>query len=211
MGIIKTAGRAELEFDPDIYDISITIKAVGKTSGMAVTAGKKQTEQLLQSLQDELQIKPEQLLAERENVDKPSRHENQEADYRFFRTLCLKIPADNRLREAVTDLLAEMDDVTYMITERLSAENEQKQMAIDAAVQCARGKAEQLALSLGTKVTGFEEIITEGTQSISQNNKKIHEEYCFSDSVLERKSRAAELKNPKIKISGEVTVTWLTE
>ena len=63
MGKIKTEGRVTLEFELDFYEISITVRAEGKTSGAAVTAGKKQTEQLLQVLQDELGIKPEQISA----------------------------------------------------------------------------------------------------------------------------------------------------
>ena len=39
MGKIKTEGRVTLEFDPDLYEISVTVRAEGKTSGAAVTAG----------------------------------------------------------------------------------------------------------------------------------------------------------------------------
>ena len=33
MGKIKTEGRVTLEFEPDLYDISITVHAEEKTSG----------------------------------------------------------------------------------------------------------------------------------------------------------------------------------
>lgn len=208
MGKIKTEGRVTLEFEPDIYEITITVRAEGKTSGAAVTAGKKQTEQLLQSLQDKLQIKSEQLSAEREAVDKPTHYDQKESDYHFSRTLCLKIPADNKLRESVTDMLAEMDDVTYMITEKLSNENNQKQTALDTAIRIAREKAERIANSLQCEIVGFENILTDGASNIQDEDEEpvrgIVAPSCY-------KKKAASLKNPKIQITGEVTVVWLTE
>lgn len=209
MGKIKTEGRVTLEFEPDLYEISITVRAEGKTSGAAVTAGKKQTETLLQSLQENLQIKPEQLLAEREALEKPSCSDNKTISFQYSRTLCLTIPADNQLREAVTAQLSKMDDVTYIINVQLADENTKKQIALDAAIQKAKEKAEHMAESLGCKVIGFEEMFTDNTESRRMEFKKseINRKYGgFGSCPL-----AAELQNPKIKIAGSVIVIWLTE
>ena len=202
MGKIKTEGRVTLEFEPDLYEISVTVRAEGKTSGAAVTAGKKQTEALLQALQDALQIRPEQISAESEGV---SVRYNQDC-YDFSRTLLLRIPAENPVRESVTGLLAEMNDVSYSVDARLANENRQKQTALDAAVQCAREKAEHLAESMQCKVTGFEEIC-----SGSMGFNECRDLMCAGAAPRMAKSLAADLQNPKIKITGEVTVVWLTE
>lgn len=202
MGKIKTEGRVTLEFDPDLYEISITVRAEGKTSGAAVTAGKKQTETLLQSLQDSLQIKPEQISAESEEISIPYSGEC----YVYQRELMLKIPADNKVRETVTGMLADMDDVSYSVNAELADKNKQKQTVLDAAVQCAREKAEHLAGSMQCKVSGFEEIVSDGIGSNSMRDAVP----CLGAPRM-AKSMAADLQNPKIKISGEVTVIWLTE
>ena len=209
MGKIKTEGRATLEFEPDLYEIKVTVKAEGKTSGAAVTAGKKQTEQLLRSLQDELHIKPKQLSAEREALEKCSRPDNKNIVFQYNRTLCLNIPADNQLREAVTGLLAKMDDATYIINVKLADEETKKQIALDAAIKNAKEKANRMAESLGSRVVGFEEMFSDNTEGKCMEIKKIrlNRKYGgFGSCPL-----SAELQNPKIPISGEVIVVWLTE
>jgi uncharacterized protein YggE len=103
-----------------------------------------------------------------------------------------------------------MDAVTYMITERLSDENKQKKAALDAAIKYAKQKAEQMADTLGSKVIGFEEIFTDGTNS-RRNAADMYDNLSDTFSVCAKRSYAADLQKPKIKISGEVTVVWLTE
>ena len=208
MGKIKTEGRVTLEFDPDLYELHISVSAEGKTSGAAVTAGKKQTESLLQTLLDKLQIRPEQISAESENTEMPRSYgQNVPDDYRYTRSLLLKIPAENVLREAVTALLAEMDCVTYSVEAKLADESKQQQAALDAAVQCAKEKAERTAHSLGCRVSGFEEICTDGMRFSECGDAAA----VFGAAPRAAKNLAADLNNPKIKISGEVTVVWLTE
>ena len=202
MGKIKTEGRVTLEFDPDLYEIAVSVRAEGKTSGAAVTAGKKQTEQLLESLQDTLHIKPEQITAEAEDVSVPY---NQEC-YQYSRTLMLKIPADNRLREAVTGLLSEMDHVTYSIGAKLADESKYQQAALDAAVEHARNKAEHLAAPMHCRVAGFEEICTDG-----MSFDACRDTVAAGAGLRMAKSLAADLQNPKIKSSGSVSIVWLTE
>ena len=201
MGKIKTEGRVTLEFEPDLYEISVTVRAEGKTSGAAVTAGKQQTETLLQTLQDKLQIKPEQISAENENVSAAYNT----GDYIFSRELLLKISADNHVREALTELLAEMQAVSYDVRAKLADEGRQKQAALDAAVQSAREKADRLAAAMHCRVTSFDEIYTDG---MGMNDSLRPVMACAAPRM---KNLAAELQNPKIRIDGEVTVIWLTE
>ena len=52
MGKIKTEGRVTLEFDAELYEISVTVRTEGETSGAAVTAGRQQTEALLAAFRD---------------------------------------------------------------------------------------------------------------------------------------------------------------
>ena len=207
MGKIKTEGRVTLEFEPDLYEISITVNADGKTSGEALISGKAQTESLLQALQDTLQIQPEQLTAESESLSERRSYQSDTADYDFSRNLLLTIPADNHLREAVTDMLAEMNTVMYSVNPVLADENAKKQQALDAAVQCAKDKAEKTAASLHCKVTGFEEICTDGTGASNEFRMFA----CADCAPAAAKGRAADLQNPKMKVSAEVTVVWLTE
>ncbi|MBR5363611.1 MAG: SIMPL domain-containing protein [Oscillospiraceae bacterium] len=201
MGKIKTEGRVTLEFEPDLYEISVTVRAEGETSGAAVTAGKKQTEMLLQYLRIQLDILPEQLTAESENVSVPYRDEK----YIFSRELLLKIPADNHVREALTEMLSEMQAVSYDIRPKLADESRQKQAALDAAVQNAREKAERLAAAMHSRVTSFDEICTDG---MGMQDGVRSAAACAAPRM---KNLAADLQNPKIKITGEVTVVWLTE
>ncbi len=207
MGKIKTEGRVTLEFDAELYEISVTVRTEGETSGAAVTAGRQQTEALLAAFRDTLQIRPEQISAEEESTEPPAPYQNSRAVYTFSRRLLLKIPADNRMREAVTGLLAETDSVTYSVSARLADENRQKQLALDAAVQTAREKAEQIAASLHCRVTGFAELSTDG-MGFSEPCAAPAAGMMLRDCKM---NAAAELQNPKIRITGEVTAVWLTE
>ena len=202
MGKIRTEGRAVLEFEPDLYEIEITISAEGKTSGAAVTTGKKQTETLLQRLEDRFQVKPEQLMTKEENVSKSYNSDC----YKYSRRLMWVMPADNHLREAVTSMFSEMDDVAYSIEARLTDERQPNQMALEAALQNARHKAEQVAASMNCQVTAYEEICTDG---IKPSGEQV---FSLAKSVtVDDVNRASELQKPKIKIRGVVTVVWLTE
>ncbi|MCQ2408827.1 MAG: SIMPL domain-containing protein [Oscillospiraceae bacterium] len=207
MGKIKTDGRVTLEFDAELYEISVTVRAEGETSGAAVTAGQQQTEALLAAFRDTLQINPEQISAEEESAEPPSLFQNSRAVYTFSRRLLLKIPADNRMREAVTELLAKTDSVTYAVTARLTDENRQKQLVLDAAVQTAREKAEKIAASLHCRVTGFEELSTGGME-LSGPCAVPAAGMMLRDCKM---NAAAELQNPKIRITEEVAAVWLTE
>ena len=210
MGKIKTEGRVTLEFEPDLYEILIIVRTESKSSGEAVTAGKQQTEQLLQAFQDELGIKPEQISAESEEIENTTKGygENSEELFRFSRKLCLHIPANNTLRERVTDLLAKMDNTSYRINALLSDEATQKSKVLEHAVQCAKKKADQMASSLNSKVIGFEEISTDGKTTKTE----MYDNFSLSELDLFKAKKLSDLlNNPKITISGEVTVVWLTE
>lgn len=209
MGKIKTEGKVTLEFDPYFYEISITVRAEGKTSGAAATAGKKQTEALLKSLRDDMGIMPEQLSAEDESVEMP-RYSNNKELYYFQRTLLLKIPANNKLREAVTNLLADMSDVQYFVNKKLADESQAKRAVLDAAVQEARRKADQIAAGLQSSVVGFKEIFTDGTQNIMYD-EPLRGVAAAGSAAPIFQNLASDLQNPKIKIDGTVSVTWLTE
>lgn len=205
MGKIKTKGSASLAFEPDLFAIGITVQTEEKTSGAAISAGKKQTEYLLQILSKNLNIEPEQISAENEEVSIPYQKEC----YSYSRRLLLKIPANNDLRELITDLLADMDNVTYSVGALLTGENEKKQIVMDAAIQNAKLKAEKMAASLESKIIGFEQIYTDG--DIDDFECPPNVKQSRSCSSLKSKSLASQLKNPKIELEGEVTVIWLTE
>ena len=202
MGKIKTEGRATLEFEPDLYEIEITVSAEGKTSGAAVTTGKKQVETLLQRLEDRFHVKSEQLMTRGEDVSKSYNSDC----YKYSRRLMWVIPADNHFREAVTGMFAEMDDVAYSVEARLSDETQPNQMALDAALQNARQKAEQVAASMNCQVTEYEEICTDGIRPSGEMIRSLAKSVTVGDV-----NRASELQKPKIEIKGVVVVTWLTE
>ncbi len=209
MGKITTEGSVRLEFDPDFYQISVTVYAERESSGAAITAGKAQTETLLQALKTDLQIEPSQITAEAETVGKSRFDERKNKEYfSYSRNLLLRIPANNHVREAVTDLLAKTDSVTYTVSVKLNDEEQQKQAALDAAVQCAKAKAEEIAAALQCKVSGFDEILTNGAHRMQHMKLRTMADRGWAAKNI---SLSEELQNPKIPITGEVTVVWLTE
>lgn len=208
MGKIKTEGYVNLEFDPDYYEIAVTVSTESESSGGAITEGKKKTEALLHALQNNLQLTPDSITADSETVCKSRFNEQRnQFDYEYMRSLLLRFPADNHVREAVTDLFAKTDCVTYNVSAKLNDENHQKQIALEAAVQCAREKAEEIAAALHCRVCGFEEIRTDGASDFRRTIL-----CAMADgAVPAANSLAADLQNPKIPINGEVSVVWLTE
>ena len=103
-----------------------------------------------------------------------------------------------------------MSDVEYDIAFKLENESEKEQQVLSLAVNNAKEKAEKLAESLGSHINGFEEIKYKFNENTT-DTYELNDIFCALSEENVNKSLASDLKNPKIEISKNVEVIWLTD
>lgn len=201
MSKIMVGGKARLEFPSEICQITITIKSSSFVSGQAITDGKQKTEKLLHTLQG-IGIEPEDLMMLDEATE---RNYGDDKPYRFSKQIRAELPADQSLLLKVSGIFTELEDVSYRVRFLIADQEEKEQAALDAAIHDSRQKAEQIAASLGQRISGAEEVNFEHRDSIHHRN--LAKSVCVdvSDDL------AARLRNPVVEIEKEVNITWLTE
>lgn len=206
MGRIKMSGNATTEFDADYYEFHVNVSATNENSGYSVSKGRRITESILRMLTEKIgiDIKNITLESEKNNIiyceDKVYNFEK-----KFF--FCYK--SDNGITETITELLEDMSGVTYNIEFRLDDKSEKEQLVMSEAVNNSREKAEKLAKALGSRITGFEEI--QYRFSESADDYELCDIFSITSPNDSPKPLAADLKNPKIKISKSVEIIWITD
>ncbi|MDE6797048.1 MAG: SIMPL domain-containing protein [Ruminococcus sp.] len=206
MGKIKMGGSATMEFDPDYYEFYIAVSVISGTSGNAVTKGRKRTEEILQQLRNKLGIDINNIFLKDE---KTKALYNRKDGYQFEKQFYFRYKADNHITENIVSLLENMSDVEYNIAFKLENESEKEQLVLSSAINNAKEKAEQLAKALGSHINGFKEITYEFDNDFYYGADMDYMCACADDDSEE--SLASDLKNPKIEISKNVEVIWLTD
>ena len=193
MSTIKVKGEASSEYTVDCFKITFSVNAVLKTSGEAVEMGKKRTEQLLQTMNDELGIKPEDLVFNDERV---AHSAYQKEEYSYHKSMVLRI-----------ELMGNMSDIGYNIEAELSDEDEKAKIVLKSAIEDSRHKAELIASALGKKLVGAEEVNYEYTSDRSQFSAEPYRG--GASPVME--NLASRLKNPVKTIKKSVDIIWNVE
>lgn len=204
MSTIKVKGEASSEYTVDCFKITFSVNAVWKTSGEAVEMGKKRTEQLLQAMNDELGIKPEDLVFNDERV---SHSAYQKEEYSYHKSMVLRICSDLKVVEKIAELMGNMSDIGYNIEAELSDEDEKAKIVLKSAIEDSRHKAELIASALGKKLVGAEEVNYEYTSDRSQFSA---EPYRGGVSPV-MENLASRLKNPVKTIKKSVDIIWNVE
>lgn len=205
MGRIRMGGNATMEFEPDYCEFHITVSAVGETSGKAITNGKKVTEDILTLLHDKTGIDIKTVTLKKEQT-REAYSSRKDQKYVFEKEFYFCCKADNHITETITDLLTDMNDISYHTEYKLENISEKEQSAISVAVNNSREKAEKLAIALNSKITGFEEI------RCDTNSENMYETEKFALACAgNARSLASELQNKKIEISKSVDIIWITE
>lgn len=203
MSRISVCGSARMEFDTDRMEIQISVRAFGKSSGEALREGKAKTEKLLGDMQSELGIAPSSFILESDNVSK----QYSDKSYQFNKGIILRLPADLKAAEGITDLIANTDDIEYNISFSLSNSEEKTAQVVNAAIADSRKKAELIASGLGQKITGAEDISFDTDQvnyvQVRSHAKYLMEKPCQTLSSL--------LQTHKEKIEKSISITWLAE
>lgn len=203
MGKIKMGGSATMEFDPDYYEISIEITITDKTAGIAISKGRQLIEDLLTTLNKQLDIKPNNMTVSHE---KTRICYGDEESFEFYKKLRMITNVDHRTTESIINVLQGFNYIEYDIDPLLENLNQKEKLVINAAVEDSRNKAEMIISSLNCSIIGFEEI---------QHDYKT-DYYTLSvchkiGSVEPSDSQAAKLSNRKISITKNVNVIWLTD
>ena len=208
MGKIKMGGNSTMEFEPDYCEFHITVSAINENSGYSISKGRRITESLLRLLNERIGIDIKDITLENEKTD--STYDNDDNTiYDFEKKLFFCYKADNRITEAITELLEDMSGVTYNIKFKLNNKSEKEQLVMSTAVNDSKEKAEKLAEALGSRITGFEEIkyrFNEYTDDVVLHDMLY---MCMDGSTPP--PLASDLKNPKIEISKTVEIIWLTD
>ncbi len=200
MGTMKTRGHAEQEFEAEIFTIDIEIRAAARSSGEAITAGKKQTEYFLQTMLDRMEIAPESFFMENYSV---SQSYGERPQYRFSRSVSIKMNADPVLVERMTDLLETMSDVEFRMDDSLGSLSEKEQLVLQNAVADARAKADMLASALGQKITGVKSVNYDCPEQEVPDGEMLR---CVAAGAPN--SLASRLHKPMQTISKDIEIEW---
>ena len=206
MGRIKISGSATMEFEPDQCRFNATVSVRSGTSGDTIAKGKYRTEEILRLLNEKAGISIESIVLDDEEMRQSY---NTEDGYFFRKSFHFIYPADNRITETVTSLLETLADVEYSYVFELSDRSDKEAVVMSAAVGNAREKAETIAASLGSSITGFDEIKYEYTGDGPNDNAILCCKSALGANAAD--SLASKLKNPKITISKSVDIIWITE
>lgn len=200
------SGNATIEFEADYYEFHITVSVMGKTSGDAISKGHSRTEEIFSSLQNKLGIDIKMITLQDEKTS--SRYERKDG-YRFKKEFYFQYEANNNTTESVVSLLEKISDVEYDIKFKLADKSTKEQQVLFEAINNAKEKAEKLATALGSHIIGFEEIKYEFSEST--DDYELCDVFSIISSNDSPKPLAADLKNPKIKISKSVEIIWITD
>lgn len=201
-------GSATMEFDPDYCEFHITVTATNETSGYSIAKGRRITESVLRMLNEKIGIDIENITLKSEETDS-SYDNNDNTVYEFEKKFFFCYKADNSITEAVTEMLEDMSGVTYSIEFKLNDKSGKEQLVMSTAVNDSKEKAEMLAEALGSRITGFEEIKYRFNEST--DDVVIHDMLYMCADQSTPPHLASKLKNPKIEISKNVEVIWLTD
>lgn len=199
MGTIRTRGYAEQEFEAEIFTINIEIRAAARSSGEAITAGKKQTEYFLQTMLDRMELAPEAFFMKNYSV---SQSYGDQPQYRFSRSVSVKVNADPALMERITELLENMSDVEFRMEHSLADVSEKEQIVLQHAVADARAKAEMLASALGQRISGVKSVNYGCPECPAPDGQLLR---CAAAST---NSLASRLHKPMEKISKDIEIEW---
>ncbi len=200
MGTVRTRGYAEQEFEAEIFTIRIEIRATARSSGEAITAGKKQTEYFLQTMLDRMEIAPESFFMENYSVGQSYGDRPQ---YRFSRSVSIKVNADPVLVERMTELMENMSDVEFHMDDSLGSLSVKEQLVLQNAVADARAKADMLASALGQKIIGVKSVNYGCPEHDVADCEMLR---CVAASAP--KSLASRMHKPMQTISKEIEIEW---
>lgn len=203
VGVLKVRGSAKQDFEIDRFIIKTRIKANDKSSGEAITLGKKRTEAFLHLMKDRLGIEPGDIIAGDYTVNHGY---GAQPEYRFSRELSVCVVSDLALVEEMTSLLEKLSDVEYEIEFSLSNEQEKSKEVLSAAIADSASKAEIIAESLGQKIVGVGSVdfdYSESERPMLRGLAKFDEAYSTS--------LASNLKIPTKTISRSICIEWEVE
>lgn len=200
-------GKSEMKFEPDYYEFHITVSATNENSGYSVSEGRRITESILRMLNEKIGIDIKNVTLEKEKTNVT--YDNNNKAYAFEKKFFFCYKADNSITETITELLEDMSGVTYDIEFRLNNKSEKEQLVMSTAVNNSKEKAEKLAKALGSRITGFEEIKYRFSESTDE--LELCDVFRSISPNASPKPLAADLKNPKIKISKSVDIIWTTD
>ncbi len=202
MSRLKINGFAEMSFDTDIFDISITVKAFADTSGSALSDGKAKTEEFLSVMSEKLGISPKSFTLSSDSVNRIY-GDNQQ--YCYTKEMTLRLESDLASVETVTDVLGGMENTEYRISYSLSDTASKEKLVLTEAIKDSRRKAELIAETLGQKITGLEEADFEYAEEIQLMRSAPMLKANSCDSL------ASQLNNPVQTISKNISMVWISE
>ena len=172
-------------------------------AGVAISKGRQLTEDLLTTLNRQLNINPKDITVYQ---DRTKNGYGKEEAFEFQKYLHIITNADHNITEAIINVLQGFNYVEYNVDPLLDNHNEKEKLVINAAVEDSRNKAEMIISSLNCSIIGFEEI---------QHDYKpdyYTPSVCYKIGAVEPfNSQSAKLSNRKISITKNVNIVWLTD
>ena len=204
MGTIRVRGSAERRYPADRFTVRMEIRANGASSGEAIAAGKRQTEEMLSRMLEQLKLEPELFMMQNESVrqiygDRPH--------YQFTKSVSVEIAAELAAVSRVTAMLEALTDTEYYIDFALSDSAEKEREVLQLAVEDSRRRAELIAAAVGQKLCGIEDV-----QCEYAGGEMLREAPLAKCAGADCENGLADrLRAPEQTISKEVQIVWRTE
>ncbi|MCR5166182.1 MAG: SIMPL domain-containing protein [Oscillospiraceae bacterium] len=207
MSTMKVRGEAKYDFAVDQFTITFKIKATLQSSGEAIESGKKRTEQFLQTMNDELDLKPNDFIIDNFSV----KQGYSASKYTYEKTIMLKMCSNLKAVEKIAVLMESMSDIEYAVAFEISDEPEKEQIVLQSAINDSKSKAEMIASSLGKKIIGIEDVNYEYTTGELNYDYSGERYLCKKISVDDENDLASQLKNPVKSIKKAINIIWIME
>ncbi|SFB92955.1 SIMPL domain-containing protein [Ruminococcus albus] len=207
MSTMKVRGEAKYDFAVDQFTITFKIKAALQSSGEAIESGKKRTEQFLQTMNDELNLKPNDFII----GDFSVKQGYSASKYTYEKNIMLKICSNLKAVEKIAILMESMSDIEYEVAFEISDEPEKEQIVLQSAINDSKSKAEMIASSLGKKIIGIEDVNYEYTTGERNYDYSGERNLCKSICVDDVNDLASQLKDPVKNIRKAINIIWIME
>ncbi len=207
MSTMKVSGTANFDFTVDLFNIVFNIRATLQSSGEAIESGKKRTEQFLQTMTDELGLKPSDFIIKDFTI---RQNYGSEPKYTYEKSIMLKMRSDLKVLEKMSVLMEQMSDIECNVSFEISDEREKEQIVLQSAINDSKSKAEMIATSLGKKIVGIEDVnyeYTAGERSDYSGERNLAK----SITVNDVNDLASQLKNPVKHIKKTINIIWIME
>ena len=215
MGKILVKGKAERQYEADLFIITLTITTNHRDSSLATKEADKMVEELLQAL-ERLNIAAECLCITEDKTVMAAHYDDMEG-YISTRRLELRAARNMSLVNDIRELIGDgFPRVAISVGYDISDESKCRKELLEEAIRDSHDRAEMMAAAVGCRIIGLDTArlddgdfeIDELEDLTKEGNERV---YMYPKDVRGMGRYADRLQTEKVELCAEVNIVWLTE